>query len=75
MPTDDNTRVLLRLPLALHQLVKAKAAELKTSVNSVLIQAIERGLLTGDIQGSLTQIISIAERQFGEAFLGLLLYG
>lgn len=75
MPTDDKTRVLLRLPSTLHQLVKTKAAELNTSVNSVLIQAIERGLSTGDLQGSQPQIISSAERQFGEAFLGLLLYG
>jgi hypothetical protein len=75
MSNDDKARVLLRLPANLYQLVKAKAAELNTSINSVLTQAIERGLSTGDLQGSQPLIISMAKQQFGEAFLGLLLYG
>lgn len=71
----DQVRILLRLPAALHQRVKSKARELNTSVNSVLVQAIENGISSSGLEGNETRIIEKAKSQFGSAFVGLLLYG
>ena len=75
MPSKEQVRILLRLPPALHQVVKAKAQERNTSVNSVLVQAIQDGLSSGGIEGSESRIIEMAKSQFGSSFVGLLLYG
>jgi len=75
MPRDNQTRLLLRLPSALHKRVKARASETGHSLNSVIVQAVENGLSSGQLEALIPSIIKHATSQFGDAFLGLLLYG
>jgi len=75
MSSKEQARILLRLPAALHHLVQAKAQMLNASVNSVLVQAIEHGLSIGNVEKVEPLIIKMAGEQFGQAFIGLLMYG
>jgi predicted nucleotidyltransferase len=75
MSAKNQTRILLRLPSALHKRAKARASETGESLNSVFVQAIENGLSNGQLETLTPSIIKYANSQFGEAFLGLLLYG
>lgn len=75
MSKRDQVRILLRLPEALHQMVKARATEGNSSVNSVLVQAIQQGLSMGDVGKVEPLIIKKATSEFGDAFVGLLLFG
>jgi hypothetical protein len=75
MSSDNQTRLLLRLPSALHKRAKARASETGNSLNSVIVQAIENGLSKGQLEALTPSIIKHAKSQFGDAFLGLLLYG
>ncbi|MFN4896824.1 MAG: toxin-antitoxin system HicB family antitoxin [Pseudomonadota bacterium] len=73
--TAESSRILLRLPPELHQRAKERARELNVSLNSTLIRAIERGLSHAPAEQVEHTIITKATRQFGQAFIGLLLYG
>jgi len=75
MLPDNQTRLLLRLPSALHRRVKARASETGSSLNSVIVEAIDNGLSKGRLEALTPSIIKHAKSQFGDAFLGLLLYG
>jgi hypothetical protein len=75
MSSKNQVRILLRLPASLHHLVQVKAKELDSSVNSVLVQAIQNGLSIGEVEKIMPRVIETARAQFGAAFLGLLLYG
>lgn len=72
---EQTTRLLLRLPTELHQRAKAQALRRKLSLNSVLVEAIKRGLASGEVEELAPHIIKMAQAQFGAALLGLMLYG
>jgi hypothetical protein len=71
----DRIRSLLRLPAALHQRIKARADELRLSPNSTMVHVLERGLTSSGVEQLEPLIVSMAKSQFGDAFIGLLLYG
>jgi hypothetical protein len=71
----DTVRILLRLPAALHQRIKARADELRLSLNSTMVHVLEQGLAASGIEQLEPLIVSMAKSQFGDAFVGLLLYG
>jgi len=75
MPQKEQLRILLRIPAALHRVVKARAKESNASINSVLVQAIHQGLSMGDVRNVEPLIIKRATSEFGDAFVGLLLFG
>ena len=75
MAYKEVTRLLLRLPSDLYQRIKARAEQSDASINSVIIQAIEQGLLAGKTDLIQSLIIQKAKSQFGTDFIGLLIYG
>lgn len=69
------SKILLRIPSSTHALVKARAAAQRTSVNTLIERLIEQGL-RGDGTSELeTRVITSARQAYGDAFLGLLLFG
>lgn len=75
MSSKAPVRVLLRLPATLHRLVKGRAQQINASLNTVMVQAIEKGLREPGLGELEPRIISMAKAQFGKTFVGLLLYG
>jgi predicted nucleotidyltransferase len=75
MKPKDATRLLLRLPPDLYRRVKARAEQSDESINSVLVQAIEHGLLACKMELVQSLIIRKARAQLGQDFVGLLIYG
>jgi len=68
-------KILLRIPSYLHDAVKARAESAQISVNTLLERYISRGLKAGQDEFAGSRILNLAKREFGERFLGLLLFG
>jgi predicted nucleotidyltransferase len=75
MSSKGQARILLRLPLALQDVVRRKARERNASVNAMLVEAIQKGVTAPEVEGDEARIIEMAKSQFGSSFVGLLLYG
>ena len=70
-----SSKILLRLPKALHDAVKARAASAKLSVNSLLERYIAQGVADPVPQDLFSRVIEDARREFAGGFVGLLLFG
>jgi hypothetical protein len=70
-----SSKILLRIPEALHTRIKARAAKLGVSVNTFIERTLERGLLGDSTAEIETTIINTAVKTYGDDFLGLLLFG
>jgi predicted nucleotidyltransferase len=75
MARKDAARLLLRLPTDLYRRVKVRAEQSGDSINSVIVQTIEQGLLAGKTELMQSLVVHKAQAQFGEDFVGLLIYG
>jgi predicted nucleotidyltransferase len=75
MGSKKQARILLRRPVALQDLIRLKARERNTSINSMLVEAIQKGVTASGVEGYEGRIIELAKSEFGSCFVGLLLYG
>jgi len=69
------SKILLRIPEALHTAVKARAAKLGVSVNTFIERLIEHGLHGDGASEVETFVLNKALETYGDAFVGLLLFG
>ncbi len=71
----DKKKILLRLPAHLHDAVRARAKVMNVSINSLLERYITRGVQGAYNEHAYSEIVEIAQQEFGPKFLGLLLFG
>lgn len=71
----SHSKILLRLPKALHDAVKMRAAAAQVSINKLLERYIARGIADQVDNDAATLVIDEARRDFGDSFKGLLLFG
>lgn len=71
----QTSKVLLRLPRALHDAVKERAAAAKLSVNSLLERYIAQGVAEPIGKDLTAEVLQEAERTLGGNVVGLLLFG
>ena len=69
------SKILLRLPKALHDEVKARARSAQLSVNSLLERYIAQGVRGTVEHNAVSEIIDLAQGEFSDDFIGLLLFG
>lgn len=70
-----SSKLLLRLPKALHDAVKAKALAAQISVNSLLERYIERRVAESASERVSELVREFAHKECAEHFIGLLLFG
>lgn len=69
------SRILLRVAKPLHDAIKARAAQEGLSINSLLESLISQGI-SNPLANKVTEsIIQRARHEYGEQFIGLLLFG
>ncbi len=71
----NQSKILLRLPKALHDEVKARARSAQLSVNSLLERYIAQGVQGAVEHNLVSEIIDLARGDLSDDFIGLLLFG
>jgi hypothetical protein len=70
MISKEVVRLLLRIPTDLYQRVKDRAEQLNISINSVIVRAIEHGLLLEETGRAESLVVNQAKTQFSPDFIG-----